>query len=686
MANNGSGGVAFTRLASDSPPASRAATFSQGPVVSSSSVAAPSNDVAACHDGPVEPKEANSAGAAVHPAKDVQADKPQEEKVCIVCLTEEVEIMLLPCRHAVLCRECAATVREGRLGADGKCPICRIPIKGVVLGHFLEDYVRMLTKAENNLDWFQANMYDGMYNNVRILMSTGALAAGGAVVCFFLIPPPFAFGAGIACAAGAFLFGYVPWFLTTAQAFEKEDKAVRVHTPMTLFSREDLSRPLTLMTKAAVVAIGFPVAVVVFFAPYAAYRFLIRPALGATMTGGVRSSCWLTAYCILPAGRLIAKAARLTAGGLYWTGERCWWGLCAFGRSCYWVGERCWWGLCAAGRTTLRAASAVWEMLTRAANCVYEYVLTPIGHGMSRVGSFVYNCAAWVANCIYDWILTPIGQGISWTGRAILDYILKPTGQAICWGCSKLWQGIKWIGEEIVAPCLRHTFRGIGWVVGKICYGCVWVLSRGIYGICYGLYHLYTDVLVPLGSCISEGCSKVYALVVLPLGRMLAYGCRAVGSGLYYVGSAVGGGLYFVGSSVASGVGFVARSLVAGAAWISRNIVVPVAEKTYAYVIKPVGAVISWIGSGLWAAGRLAWGAAAAVASRVAAVAAVIGEACRSVLSAGFEACRSVASATSEVVRSVAAIVSDTIRAGITTVSEAFSSVLAATSRMARPA
>ncbi|KOO32995.1 sap DNA-binding domain-containing protein [Chrysochromulina tobinii] len=47
---------------------------------------------------------------------------------CCVCMVTERSALLLPCKHAVLCQPCAATVR----GSSGRCPLCRMGIEDVI--------------------------------------------------------------------------------------------------------------------------------------------------------------------------------------------------------------------------------------------------------------------------------------------------------------------------------------------------------------------------------------------------------------------------------------------------------------------------------------------------------------------------------------------------------------------------
>lgn len=47
-----------------------------------------------------------------------------EDETCVVCLTNDRDTMILPCRHMCLCAECADVLRR----QTNKCPICRTAI------------------------------------------------------------------------------------------------------------------------------------------------------------------------------------------------------------------------------------------------------------------------------------------------------------------------------------------------------------------------------------------------------------------------------------------------------------------------------------------------------------------------------------------------------------------------------
>jgi len=57
----------------------------------------------------------------------------EESKLCTFCLERSVAIILLPCGHACLCKECAKLLGTKTLV---NCPICRVPIT-----HYHDVYV-----------------------------------------------------------------------------------------------------------------------------------------------------------------------------------------------------------------------------------------------------------------------------------------------------------------------------------------------------------------------------------------------------------------------------------------------------------------------------------------------------------------------------------------------------------------
>ncbi|KAJ1728676.1 hypothetical protein LPJ72_005358 [Coemansia sp. Benny D160-2] len=60
---------------------------------------------------------------------DVQARVDTAESTqCAICLSDERDTVILPCRHLCMCRECANTYRQ----QSNKCPICRTVVESIL--------------------------------------------------------------------------------------------------------------------------------------------------------------------------------------------------------------------------------------------------------------------------------------------------------------------------------------------------------------------------------------------------------------------------------------------------------------------------------------------------------------------------------------------------------------------------
>jgi len=125
---------------------------------------------------------------------------------------------------------------------------------------------------EARLELTGATAFEGMYDNVRPLMVTGALLGCGSAVCFVLAPP-----AAPILAAGAFCVGYLPWFATTVTHYERETDAAAGIRPTGIFSRDDMANPLALIGKGLIMAVVVPLSALVFFIPYPVYAGVPRP-------------------------------------------------------------------------------------------------------------------------------------------------------------------------------------------------------------------------------------------------------------------------------------------------------------------------------------------------------------------------------------------------------------------------
>lgn len=57
-----------------------------------------------------------------------ETDEEREDRLCVICLVNERNTTVLPCRHMCMCDECAQELRK----QDHKCPICRVPVASLL--------------------------------------------------------------------------------------------------------------------------------------------------------------------------------------------------------------------------------------------------------------------------------------------------------------------------------------------------------------------------------------------------------------------------------------------------------------------------------------------------------------------------------------------------------------------------
>lgn len=52
-------------------------------------------------------------------------------QTCVVCMSEQREVLLLPCRMLVLCRACSQRIGPAG-GRNTKCPVCRVNVQSML--------------------------------------------------------------------------------------------------------------------------------------------------------------------------------------------------------------------------------------------------------------------------------------------------------------------------------------------------------------------------------------------------------------------------------------------------------------------------------------------------------------------------------------------------------------------------
>lgn len=61
-------------------------------------------------------------------ALQIKLEKEKASSQCVVCMDRRRDVMILSCRHLLMCKQCALTVAV----SSGECPVCRTPIDNII--------------------------------------------------------------------------------------------------------------------------------------------------------------------------------------------------------------------------------------------------------------------------------------------------------------------------------------------------------------------------------------------------------------------------------------------------------------------------------------------------------------------------------------------------------------------------
>eukprot|EP00418_Pyrodinium_bahamense_P037323 CAMPEP_0179209818 /NCGR_PEP_ID=MMETSP0796-20121207/104644_1 /TAXON_ID=73915 /ORGANISM="Pyrodinium bahamense, Strain pbaha01" /LENGTH=808 /DNA_ID=CAMNT_0020914777 /DNA_START=87 /DNA_END=2516 /DNA_ORIENTATION=- len=520
--------------------------------------------------------------AAVHQGEYQLVDRA--ERICAVCLESPAITIALPCRHSVLCEACMVQVRQ----QGGRCPICRAHIDACYVGHFATEFVDLapdvLATIGQPLVRVHAFVYEGMYNHVRVFLLVGVVAGVGSAACF-LAPVPMA-ALGFALAGVSVCVGYLPWLAVSISAFESAGgtgSGTGGQRPQ-FISHADLGRPLLLTAKGIVLLVSLPLALVVFFLPYALYAGVLRPFASHVVPFLLRMvlrifldlACYSYMYVLRPIGTGIWYLGRATA----WLAGKVGTGMSYAGKAAAWLAIKVVEGMQLACKAIASGAKAAWR------GC-----LVPIG---KAIGS--------CSRATYKSVLAPLGRGLA-AGAACL-------WRRACELCKALWWASTEVGSLVFRWALVPTWRGVCWCASRLGHVCS-VAAQGL-----GQY-----VLVPCGRGIAKGAELAFLHVLVPVGGAVGHCLRCACNGV-----ATLTGLLSRGLAEASGAAFayvlapVGRGLAAAASAVARGIAA-VARATYSYVFAPVGGAVGLCAEAfvrvLWAAATASSGALTAAASAV---------------------------------------------------------------------
>lgn len=517
---------------------------------------------------PFQPAEADAemAGALVE-AEEGEA----EERTCVVCLADPIETIAFPCRHSVLCRDCMEQVKR----SSGRCPICRAHIDASVRGIFHEEFVDLtpdvIAALRKPLAQAQAVLYESMYDNVRVLLLIGAASAAGAVACF-LVPPLPLTGLGVVLAGGAIAIGYLPWLAVSISAFEQGQAAGGDAMRARLFSSEDLQRPAVLVTKGAVLLVGAPIALAVFFAPYALYAGVVRPfgrhvlphLISAALRGLLHSVCYSYMYVFRPLGTAVWWSGRAIA---YVVSK-------AFEGTC-WCCKTTGAGIGYAARFTWdRALVPIGQACYNAGDVCYTHALVPMGqglaHGATAAGSFLHQWVLLPCWHALAWSFDMLGRGCVAAVRSLYDYVLEPCSRGIA-------KGSVWLFINVIQPTGSAAWKAISYAAHGVAKAACCVAA----GLAKAAGAVFVYVLAPTGKGIAFVAAKVAEGLAVAARGFYAYVLAPVGTAV----AACGGALW---TAVAAACSAAGRCI-----GVAAGAVAMAATAAYEHVLAPVGRAVA---------------------------------------------------------------------------------------------
>lgn len=536
---------------------------------------------------------------------------------CVVCLSEEIETVSLPCRHSTMCSTCLAEV----LNRSASCPVCRARIRSYRVGHFDSDFVDlapvMLEAPSQYVEALGQHLYGNIYYRIKLWLFLGTVASVGAVVsCIF-----FQTKLAVILGSVAFVVGYVPWIVCTISMMEEEPDA-EADAPsgfVRLIRNTTCSRPFEAVLRVLILLLSLaligPFVLVLFLFPYFLYAMIYKRCLPFLFRGvsrvlihgclalwqcldacvcGIRSCvtacfCCVYQYVFAPIGQCVAactvaccacaictchaiaasisrSAAAVYAGVLVPIA-----GCLATIATAVYVHTIAPAGRCcaASARATTRATAATVQAAARAttaaglgiASCCrsfHAYTIAPIARG------FVL-CARSLGHCVCT-VMSSIGRGVVGTFTAAYTYVISPIGRGFVACASSISSGIASLAGAIYL-----------YVVSPVAY---------CFGVCVTtIWHCLCRCFSEIGHGIAASCLAIYTYVLSPIGRCFTVCVSAIGTGLCTL-------IRSVGSCLAACFSAVGRCISVACMAV------------YTYILAPVGrgfaACVAAIGNGIF--------------------------------------------------------------------------------------
>jgi hypothetical protein len=256
----------------------------------------------------------------------------------------------------------------------------------------------------------------------------------------------------------------------------------------------------------------------------------------------------------------------------------------------------------------LRAGGAPVRRRTRKfGRWLHGALLAPLGDALRWLGRAVF-VAPWAA--LYRWVLTPLGHGLRRLGSllraglvwCVLRLLVAPVARLYGALLTPLGHGLRWLARKVGATLLaggRGARAVVAWCVRTL------LVAPAV--------ALYRHVLTPFGHGL-RWCARVlvavpaawlYRTVLTPAGHGLARAARGFGRAVgWCVTTLLVRPVVWLGREAGAALGIcwqvaghVSRALGRGAVWLARNLVGRPLRRAYRGVLTPLG---HWVRDEVW--------------------------------------------------------------------------------------
>jgi hypothetical protein len=299
-------------------------------------------------------------------------------------------------------------------------------------------------------------------------------------------------------------------------------------------------------------------------------RRLIVPAwyslVHATKQYVVRPTVWTARTVYEEALVPIAKGAAWTSRTIY---NRA---LVPIAQGAAWTGRTAYkgasWTACATYRNVL---TPIGHGISWVARTIYEGALVPLGHGTVRVAKTIQERGGRMRRAILERVLKPTWRGLCSVARGTYDHVLTPIGHGISWTVERLGDVLEWIGRQLYLWVLTPIGRTVRWTVRLL-----WRI------VCWTCRQLWRWLLAPFGRAVAW----FWRRLLWPVLRTFWHVVRFVSQDIIW--------------KVLVSLWELARFLVVDG--LFDACLVPLSLATYTWVLVPLGELVSFTATAIWAA------------------------------------------------------------------------------------